>query len=595
MKTKFLHLLPLLALALIGVGVLSAGRPADDSTNALKAEYLFLESANAQNNDRYDDYYMLLRQAHRLAPDDPYISASLAEIDIVRPTNDSIGRENAYKAIAHRFYIEPTNERYAAAYSTLAQQAGRINDIIDICRTQDSVSPDRSDPKFNLAAALVARFGMKGDTADIREALSLYDRLEKGLGHTLPVSARKINIFLTLGDTASVISEVVALEKDAPSDVETKLFAGGIYDHIGLPDSALIRYDRAEELQPDNGTIYLARASFFREHGDSARYDTEVFKALESQNLDFSPKFQLLADYVSKLYQDSLKRPRIDRMFSVMQEQNPGEPMLHEFLAGYMSAIGKKAEAAEQLSYSIDLDPSEPRRWSDLIQLYFTLDDTIKAYTTAEKAMPMFPDEGYFPLALSSALAMQGRDSTALAMLDTLDMSRYDNDRIGSAILSTKGDLLWRLGKNAEASSAYRQAIALNPDNYMAMNNFAYFNACEGTELGACELYAGIAIGAEPDNPTYLDTYAWVQFKKGNYEKAKETIDKVLELSKAEGADPDVDIDEPSAEVYDHAGDIYYMSGLHDEAVEFWKKALELEPDNKLIRKKVKTKTYSEE
>ena len=126
----------------------------------------------------------------------------------------------------------------------------------------------------------------------------------------------------------------------------------------------------------------------------------------------------------------------------------------------------------------------------------------------------------------------------------------------------------------------------------MAMNNFAYFNACEGTELGAAELYAGIAIGAEPENPTYLDTYAWVLFKKGNYEKAKETIDKVLALSKAEGADPEVDIDEPSVEIYDHAGDIYYMSGLHDEAVDFWKMALELEPDNKLIQKKVRTKTY---
>lgn len=575
--------------------MMSAGRPADDSTDALKAEYLFLEAVNAQNNDRYDDYYMLLRQAHRLAPDDPYISASLAEIEIVTPTTDSIGREKAYQAIARRFYTEPTNERYAAAYSTIAQQARRIDDIIAICRTQDSVSPDRNDPAFNLAAALTARFGMKGDTADLREALALYNRLEKGLGHTLPVSARKINIYLAMGDTADVMSEIVALEKDAPSDVETKLFAGGVYDHIGHPDSALIRYNRAEELQPDNGTVFLARASFFREQGDSARYDTEVFKALESPTLDFGSKFQLLTDYVTKLYQDSLQWPRIDRMFSVMQEQNPGEAMLHELLASYKSATGKNAEAAEQLSYSIDLDPSDPAKWSDLVQLYFNLNDTVKARSTAEKAMPMFPDEGYFPLALASALTMQGESDKALAILDTLDINRYHNDRVCSAILSTKGDLLWRQGRTADASSAYRQAIGLNPDNYMAMNNFAYFNACEGTELGAAELYAGIATGAEPDNPTYLDTYAWVLFKKGNYEKAKETIDKVLELSKTEGADPEVDTDEPSAEIYDHAGDIYYMSGLHDEAVDFWKKALALDPDNKLIKKKVKEKAYSAE
>ena len=572
--------------------LMSAGRPSDSSTDALKAEYLFLEAVNAQNADRYDDYYMLLRQAKRLAPDDPYIAASLAEIEIVMPTTDSVRLEKNYKALARRFYTEPTNERYAVAYSTIARQAGRIDDIIAIYRTQDSVSPDRSDPAFNLAAALAARFGMKGDTADLREALVLYNRLEKGLGHTLPVSARKINIFLATGDTADVMTELVALEKDAPSDVNTKLFAGGVYDHIGCRDSALIRYNLAEKLQPDNGTVYLARASFFREHGDSARYDTEVFKALESPTLDFEPKFQLLTDYVSKLYQDSLQWPRIDRMFSVMQEQNPGEAMLHELLASYKEATDKPAEAAEQLSYSIDLDPSVPGRWSDLVQLYFTLSDTVKVLSTAEKAMQLFPDEGYFPLAISMGMTMQGRDSEAIAMLDTLNINRYNNDRVCSAILATKGDILSRLGRTSDASSAYRQAIGLNPDNYMAMNNFAYFNACEGTELGAAELYAGIAIGAEPENPTYLDTYAWVLFKKGNYEKAKETIDKVLALSKAEGADPEVDIDEPSVEIYDHAGDIYYMSGLHDEAVDFWKMALELEPDNKLIQKKVRTKTY---
>ena len=164
--------------------LMSAGRPSDSSTDALKAEYLFLEAVNAQNADRYDDYYMLLRQAKRLAPDDPYIAASLAEIEIVMPTTDSVRLEKNYKALARRFYTEPTNERYAAAYSTIARQAGRIDDIIAIYRTQDSVSPDRSDPAFNLAAALAARFGMKGDTADLREALVLYNRLEKGLGHT---------------------------------------------------------------------------------------------------------------------------------------------------------------------------------------------------------------------------------------------------------------------------------------------------------------------------------------------------------------------------------------------------------------------------
>ena len=50
--------------------------------------------------------------------------------------------------------------------------------------------------------------------------------------------------------------------------------------------------------------------------------------------------------------------------------------------------------------------------------------------------------------------------------------------------------------------------------------------------------------------------------------------------------------EEPSAELYDHAGDISFMNQYYSQAVAHWKKALELEPDNELIAKKVKYKTY---
>ncbi len=94
-----------------------------DQSSSLKAEYIFLEAANARANENIDDYYMLLRHANRLAPDDPYIRASLAEVELAVPGTDSIGLERAYDAIAERFRLEPTNQRYAAVFSNLAQQA----------------------------------------------------------------------------------------------------------------------------------------------------------------------------------------------------------------------------------------------------------------------------------------------------------------------------------------------------------------------------------------------------------------------------------------------------------------------------------------
>ncbi len=92
---------------------------------------------------------------------------------------------------------------------------------------------------------------------------------------------------------------------------------------------------------------------------------------------------------------------------------------------------------------------------------------------------------------------------------------------------------------------------------------------------------SAITVREQPENSTSLDTYAWVFFKKGDYVLAKQYIDAALNYS-----------DEPSSELFHHAGDIYFMSGEPDKALEYWNQAIELEPDDELLQKKVKHKTY---
>ena len=84
------------------------------------------------------------------------------------------------------------------------------------------------------------------------------------------------------------------------------------------------------------------------------------------------------------------------------------------------------------------------------------------------------------------------------------------------------------------------------------------------------------SVSMESDNPTYLDTYAWVLYKRGDYSQAKFYIKLAIEKSK-----------EPSGVLYEHYGDILYRSGEKEQALEMWKKAFELGADqiNELKRK----------
>lgn len=69
-------------------------------------------------------------------------------------------------------------------------------------------------------------------------------------------------------------------------------------------------------------------------------------------------------------------------------------------------------------------------------------------------------------------------------------------------------------------------------------------------------------VKAEPTNGTYLDTYAWILFEKGKYVEAKIYIDQAMQNDGSK-----------SSVVVEHCGDIYYMNGDREKALEYWQQA----------------------
>lgn len=115
----------------------------------------------------------------------------------------------------------------------------------------------------------------------------------------------------------------------------------------------------------------------------------------------------------------------------------------------------------------------------------------------------------------------------------------------------------------------------------LALNNYAYLLAVEGRDLEHAERMSARTIQERPDDINSLDTYAWILFRQKKYTEALVYIQKALDLAK-----------EPAEELYSHAGDIYFWNGDHEKAVEFWEQALRLAPDNDLLKRKVRHKTF---
>ena len=438
--------------------------------------------------------------------------------------------------------------------------------------------PDRLEVTYRYADVL----GQGGTDADRDHAIAIYDSVEVAEGKSIPLSSKKIQLYYTLQDTAAILAEADRLRHSSPKNVDYQVFSGDIYSMFQLNDRAKEFYDSACVLDPSSGLAYYSRARFYNSLGDSAAFNREVFQALEQKSLDVETKLAILRSYIQEMYNDSTQLPQVRHLFDVLIDQHPHEHDIHSLYARYLIVTKDYAKAAEQTERSLDLDPADEEGWEMLTSLYLQVDQLDKAKAAIKRSMRYYPENARQYLVLGSIYNQEknhAKASTeyarALELTDSADVDLL------SRIYGSIGDNLYAQELADSAFTMYQKAILYDPDNYLALNNCAYYLACEGKDLDKALSMIETAIAAEPENDTALDTYAWVLFKRKDYAKAREIIDRTLSL-----------MNEPGEEVLEHAGDIYFMDGEPDKALEFWKRALKLNPDNALLAKKVRHKTY---
>lgn len=72
----------------------------------------------------------------------------------------------------------------------------------------------------------------------------------------------------------------------------------------------------------------------------------------------------------------------------------------------------------------------------------------------------------------------------------------------------------------AKLIEAYESVLRFDNRNMMWLNNLAWNICISGGDLNKAEELSRTTIMAEPSNSIFLDTYAWILYKKGDYEGA---------------------------------------------------------------------------
>lgn len=182
----------------------------------------------------------------------------------------------------------------------------------------------------------------------------------------------------------------------------------------------------------------------------------------------------------------------------------------------------------------------------------------------------------------SLAYFWMGQNEESLDVL-ARGLKQVKTDRDRALLHNLRGDYYHTLGDKQKMYADYDSTLIYDPENINVLNNYAYYLSVENRDLKKALDMSAKTLEAEPLNATYLDTYAWILFKMKKYMDALGYMEKALRY---------LDTDNP--EIYEHYGDVLFMCGEKEKALENWHKAVQFNSTSPTLDQKIRQEKYIE-
>ena len=537
-----------------------------------KYDYFFLEAMRLKEKKDYASAFGLLQHCLDIHPN---AASALYEVSqyymFLRQVPQ--GQEALEKAVANA----PDNYWYSQGLASLYQQQNELDKAVTLLEQMVVRFPAKQDPLFNL-------LDLYGRQEKYDEVISTLNRLEKRMGKNEQLSMEKFRIYLQMKDDKKAFQEIESLVQEYPMDMRYQVILGDVYLQNGKKQEAYDVYQKVLAAEPDNPMAIFSMASYYKQTGQEELYQQQLDTLLLNKKVTPDTKVGVMRQMIVENEQADKDSTQIIALFDRIMKQEQDDPQIPMLYAQYLLSKNMESESVPVLEQVVDLDPTNKAARMMLIGAAVKKEDYKQIIKVCEPGIEATPDalEFYYYLAVAYNQA-EKPDSVISICKRALEYKTADGKKeIVSEFYSILGDMYHTQKQMKEAYAAYDSALVYNPSNIGALNNYAYYLSVERRDLDKAEEMSYKTVKAEPNNATYLDTYAWILFEKGNYAEARIYIDNAM---KSEGGDK-------SDVIVEHCGDIYYMTGDVDGALTYWKKALEMGSESKTLKQKIEKKKY---
>ena len=514
---------------------------------AKNAEY-FSKGLEEKYNENYPLAIYNFEQALLFYNDD---DASMYELaDLYQMT----GRDTeAFSMINHAAELQPDNKWYQMRLARFCAKNGDYQSFIDIYDKLIENEPENLE-YLEAYINVLLRIG------DYDKVIEKLDVLEEQMGKNEYIFLQRIQIYDEQGKKDQTIAEMEKLVEFMPDNTHYRALLAEAYRKLGRDKDAYKQYLKIKEIEPDNQYINISLMDYYQSMGELDKAFTEFIAAIRNKNLDYETKAQIYDFWFQK---QDVK----DAIDDAEEAGNAFIEMYPDKCIGYYIIgtvyFNKKDFATAKEYYQMALE-REANNFATLYQLalcYIDLDDYQGLIEITDKARALYPEQPLFYL-FSGIGYFNTKDYENT--IKTLEKGRNlsANKDLTADFDTYIGDTYMLLKNNKKAFEAYDRVLRSKPDNIYVLNNYAYYLSLDNHDFEKALQMSAKTLQAEPKNPTYLDTYAWILYKLDRYDEALKYMNKVFKYDK-----------NPQGVNYEHLGDIQYKLGDTKNAVKNWKKA----------------------
>ena len=526
-----------------------------------KFDYYFLEAVRMKQKGDYDAAFQLYTHCLDIYPQSAAVLYEISQFYMF------LGQEaKGEEALKQAVRSDDTNFWYKQTLASYYQSKQDWVKAISVYEDMAQIFPSRLEPLLSLA-------DLYSRTKSYDSLVTTLNRIEELDGKSEQISMEKFRAYLQLENMDKAFSEIQALVDEYPYDMRYRTVLGDVYMSNNRYDEALKVYQDILKEEPDYAPAMVSLATYYQKTGQDSLYNVQLDSILVNENVDTKLKLEFMRQQILRSEQTDKDSTKIISLFETIltkKQPNADVPMLY---AQYLITKKMQKESVPVLNKVLELDPENKPARLQLLSYAINENNLDEVIRVATPAIVYNPDamEFYYYLGLAHYQKDQTDKALEVFKKGVQQINEKSDRGIASDFYSILGDLYHSREMKAEAYAAYDSSLVYNPKNINTLNNYAYYLSVERVNLDKAEEMSFITVKAEPENSTYLDTYAWILFEKGRYTEARIYIEQAME----NGGDT-------SQVIVEHCGDIYFKLGDKGKAVEYWKKALSLDsaPDD---------------